>query len=102
MLKEVFKLSDIACGGMKAVKIEGREIVVCNYEDKFYALDNRCSHMNGSLETGTLEGYILTCPLHYAQFDITTGEILSGPDKTSNLKTYPIQVDGDSVKVDLN
>jgi 3-phenylpropionate/trans-cinnamate dioxygenase ferredoxin subunit len=101
MFKEAFKLSDIACGGMKAAKIEGREIVVCNYGGKFYAVDNRCSHMNGSLEAGTLDGYILTCPLHYAQFDITTGEVLSGPEKTFNLKIYPVQVEGNSIKIDV-
>ncbi|MCX5707892.1 MAG: non-heme iron oxygenase ferredoxin subunit [Candidatus Omnitrophica bacterium] len=101
MFQEAFKLSDIAGGGMKAAKIDGREIAVCNYDGKFYAIDNRCSHMNGSLETGTLDGYILTCPLHYAQFDITTGEVLSGPEKTFNLKTYPVQVERDSIKIDV-
>jgi 3-phenylpropionate/trans-cinnamate dioxygenase ferredoxin subunit len=101
MFKEVFKISDIACGGMQAAKIDDREIAVCNYGGRFYAVDNRCSHMNGSLATGTLEGYILTCPLHYAQFDITTGEVLSGPENTFNLRIYPIQVDGNSIKVDL-
>ena len=28
---------------------------------------------------GTLDGTILTCPTHCAQFDITTGEALCGP-----------------------
>ena len=28
---------------------------------------------------GTLEDYILTCPLHHSQFDIITGEVLNGP-----------------------
>jgi nitrite reductase/ring-hydroxylating ferredoxin subunit len=101
MFKETFKLSDIAFGGMKAAKIEGREIVVCNYDGKFFAVDNRCPHMNGSLEAGTLDGYILTCPVHYAQFDITTGEVLSGPEKTSSLRSYLVQVEGDLIKIDV-
>jgi nitrite reductase/ring-hydroxylating ferredoxin subunit len=46
---------------------------------KFYAIDRRCGHMNAPLEMGTLEGTILTCAMHCAQFDITTGEALSGP-----------------------
>jgi nitrite reductase/ring-hydroxylating ferredoxin subunit len=35
--------------------------------------------MNSPLEMGTLDGSILTCAMHCAQFDVTTGEALSGP-----------------------
>ena len=31
---------------------------------------------------GTLDGSILTCAMHCAQFDVTTGEALSGPVPT--------------------
>jgi nitrite reductase/ring-hydroxylating ferredoxin subunit len=106
MFVRALKVKDIADGGMIAVRIEGRDIIVCNYNNKFFALDKRCSHMSASLETGTLDGYILTCPLHFAQFDITTGEALSGPippeNRIHDLKTYPVQVEGDSIKVDVS
>ena len=69
----------IAAGGMKAFTLEGREIVVGNCGGHFYAVERRCGHMNGPLELGTLDGTILTCPTHCAQFDITTGEALCGP-----------------------
>jgi nitrite reductase/ring-hydroxylating ferredoxin subunit len=35
--------------------------------------------MSAPLERGTLDGSILTCAMHCAQFDVTTGEALSGP-----------------------
>jgi nitrite reductase/ring-hydroxylating ferredoxin subunit len=35
--------------------------------------------MNAPLDLGTLDGTYLTCPMHCAQFDVTTGEALSGP-----------------------
>lgn len=76
---EVIKVSEIAPGGMKAVELEGREIVVCNAGGEFFALQRRCGHMNAPLDKGTLDGRILTCAMHCAQFDITTGEALSGP-----------------------
>ena len=76
---EVIKTVEIAPGGMKAVEVEGHEIVVCNVDGKFYALERRCGHMNAPLEKGTLDGKILTCAMHCARFDITTGEALSGP-----------------------
>src|SRR5512136_1206154 len=64
---------------MKAVELNGRELVICNCDGSFYAIDRRCGHMNAPLEMGTLDGTILTCPMHCAQFDVTSGEALSGP-----------------------
>ena len=34
---------------------------------------------NAPVEMGTLIGTIVTCPMHCAQFDVTTGEALAGP-----------------------
>lgn len=117
MLVEAAKTADIAPGGMLGVKLNGAALVICNYGGRFYAVERACGHAAAYLERGTLTGYILTCPLHYAQFDITTGEALSGPVpeapaskypdpaapglKTRGLKVYPVTVEGDSVKVDL-
>ncbi len=64
---------------MRHVEIEGHEIVVCNIDGSFYAIQGRCGHMNAPLEKGTLDGKILTCAMHSAQFDATIGEALSGP-----------------------
>ena len=70
---------EIVPGGMKAVEVEGREIIVCNSDGRFYAVERRCGHMNAPIELGTLDGTILTCPMHCAQFEVTTGEALAGP-----------------------
>jgi nitrite reductase/ring-hydroxylating ferredoxin subunit len=108
MFIEAAKVSDIAPGGMKAVDIRESKIVVCNYDNAFYAVGRRCGHVGAPLDMGTLEGYILTCPLHFAQFDITTGEVLSGPvppdpkHQTRGLATYPVQIEADTIKVDVS
>lgn len=73
------KTDEVAAGGMKAVELKGQELVICNCGGSFYAIDRRCGHMNAPLDRGTLEGTILTCAMHCAQFDVTTGEALSGP-----------------------
>lgn len=79
---QAIQITDIAPGGMKAVEINSHELVICNVAGSFYALDRRCGHMNAPLEKGTLDGSILTCAMHSAQFDVTTGEALSGPVPT--------------------
>ncbi len=70
---------ELAPGGMKTVRVEGRDVVVCRVENRYYAVERRCGHMSAPLEMGTLDGTIVTCPMHCAQFDVTTGEALAGP-----------------------
>jgi nitrite reductase/ring-hydroxylating ferredoxin subunit len=79
MWQEVAKLADIAPGGVKSVRAGGAEIALCNYEGAIHAVSRRCGHMNAPLEQGSLEGWVLTCPLHDAQFDIRSGRNLSWP-----------------------
>ena len=70
---------EIAPGGMKSVELAGHEIVICNCDGAYYAIQRRCGHMNAPLEMGTLDGKFITCAMHCAQFDVTTGQALSGP-----------------------
>ena len=70
---------EIAPGGMKTVELGGREIVICNCDGTYYAIQRRCGHMNAPLEMGTLDGKFVTCAMHCAQFDVSTGQALSGP-----------------------
>jgi nitrite reductase/ring-hydroxylating ferredoxin subunit len=107
MFVEVMKVSDIASGGMKAVDLDGKKIIVCNLNGVFYAVSRNCGHVGASLDMGTLDGYILTCPLHFAQFDIITGEVLCGPvppdpaQPSRDLTAYPVRIENDSVRVSL-
>lgn len=115
MFAEVAKVSDVAPGGLIAVEAGGEEIILGNCDGKIYAVSRRCGHMNASLELGTLDGYIITCPLHFAQFDMTTGEAVSLPvprgsgvavvpaeySKTRDIRTFPVRVQGDIIEVDI-
>jgi nitrite reductase/ring-hydroxylating ferredoxin subunit len=79
---QAIKTSEIAAGGMKAVELNGHEVVICNCGGVYYAIERRCGHMNAPLDMGTLDGTILTCAMHCAQFDVTSGEALSDPVPT--------------------
>jgi 3-phenylpropionate/trans-cinnamate dioxygenase ferredoxin subunit len=87
MWQELAKLDDIAPGGMKYVRVGEREICLCRVGDDAFAVARRCGHQNAPLDQGALDGGVLTCPLHDAQFDVRTGKNLSwaidhdyGPD----------------------
>jgi nitrite reductase/ring-hydroxylating ferredoxin subunit len=76
---EVAKVNEIPDGKMKHFEVNHKEIMIANLDGKFYALSDRCSHTNARLSLGTLNGKVVTCPLHGARFDITTGKKVKDP-----------------------
>ncbi|HLN89096.1 MAG TPA: non-heme iron oxygenase ferredoxin subunit [Candidatus Binatia bacterium] len=90
----------LAPGEPRSFKIKGHEILAVKVGGKIYCLDGRCTHAGAPIAEGTLGGEVLTCPWHYSQFNITTGEVLRGPaDKP--LKIYPVEERENSVFIDL-
>ncbi|MGD0204407.1 MAG: Rieske 2Fe-2S domain-containing protein [Candidatus Bathyarchaeia archaeon] len=76
---EAAKVSDLEKGVMRSVELKGIDILIANVDGRFYGLDDRCGHMNALLSMGTLNGKIVTCPFHYGQFDVTTGQKVKDP-----------------------
>ena len=77
-----------------------RELLcLANVAGTIYAVDDDCTHTSGALDQGELEGYILTCPLHLAQFDVRTGTVLRGPAR-DDLPTYSVRMDENDVLVE--
>ncbi len=100
MLVEVCGKSLLPLGELRSFKIRGHEFLVVNCEGKIYCLDGRCTHAGAPLAEGTLDGEVLTCPWHYSQFNISSGEVLHGPAQKS-LRAYRIEEKDDYVYVDL-
>jgi 3-phenylpropionate/trans-cinnamate dioxygenase ferredoxin subunit len=46
--------------------------MVANIDGNYYAHTDRCGHTNALLSMGNICENIVTCPLHTAQFDVTT------------------------------
>jgi nitrite reductase/ring-hydroxylating ferredoxin subunit len=76
---EIAKISEIPEGSMKRVSVNGERILLANVGGRICATSDRCGHQNASLSKGSLKGKVVTCPLHGATFDVTTGQNLSGP-----------------------
>lgn len=104
VFKEVTRLAEIPEGTMKQIEIGKREILLVNFEGTIYALSNRCGHMDAPLSDGSLEGKIIECSLHSAQFDVTTGKNIRPSDMgepTFDLKTYEVKVETDIIKIEI-
>src|ERR671921_1583222 len=87
---DIAKVDEIPSGKMKHVEVNGKEIAIANMNGKFYALDDRCGHMNALLSMGNLTGNIVTCPFHGAKFDVTSGKKLSEPVLTPSQEMEPL------------
>jgi nitrite reductase/ring-hydroxylating ferredoxin subunit len=94
----VAKTCELPPGHMKWVAVDRERVVLANVEGVFYALRDVCGHKNAPLSRGKLVGHLIECPLHFAQFDVRTGELVNGPVSTP-IRTYEVQVEGDTVYV---
>ena len=87
---EVAKVNEIPDGKMKHVEVDGKEVLVANIGGKFYAISDRCGHMNALLSMGNLTGNTVTCPFHGAKFDVITGKKLTEPILTPSQEMEPL------------
>lgn len=99
--------SEILPGKMKAVKVDGKEILLANVDGTIHAIANQCTHAHAPLSRGKLDGCVVTCPLHGAQFDVTSGKNLSDAKilflkmKAKDSCSYPVKIEGTDVLVDM-
>jgi nitrite reductase/ring-hydroxylating ferredoxin subunit len=92
----VAKVGDLPPGEMKWVAVDRERVVLANVGGAFCALRDVCGHKNAPLSRGKLAGYLIECPLHFAQFDMRTGKLVTGP-LSADVPVYEVQVEGDTV-----
>jgi 3-phenylpropionate/trans-cinnamate dioxygenase ferredoxin subunit len=92
------KTSDVPVGQVRVFTVDGVDIAVANVGGEFYAIDDVCTHDGGPLGEGTLFGDLVECPRHGARFNVKTGQVRALP-AVIPVRTYPVQVEGDEIKV---
>ena len=93
---------DIKEGSLLGVELEGNNIVLAMINGQVFAMDAVCSHQGAPLEEGTLEGFNLTCPWHYAVFDVRNGKVSDRTVWAKNQTSYPINVDESTGDILIN
>jgi nitrite reductase/ring-hydroxylating ferredoxin subunit len=94
----VAKIGDVPLGGMAVVAIDRERIMLANVDGQLFAMRDMCGHRNAPLSRGRLEGCVVECPLHFAQFDVRTGKLIDGPI-SADVPVYEVRVEGDAVFV---
>lgn len=90
---DIVPTADLPAGERLFVQIEGKAIVIFNIAGQFFSIADVCSHDDGPVGEGDLDGYNITCPRHGAQFDIRTGKVMRMP-AVVDIPAYPIRVAG--------
>lgn len=97
---KVAELDDLEEGEPFPIEVDGEPICLAKVEGNVYAFTDNCTHISGPLNQGGLDGHMITCPWHGAQFDVCTGKVLRGPAR-QDILTYPVKIEDKSILISL-
>lgn len=96
----IAKSGEIPEGERLFIEISGRSIVVFNIGGQLYAIEDICTHDNGPLGDGEIEGFEVICPRHGARFDVRDGKATRLP-AVQPVPYYPVRIAGDTVEIGI-
>jgi len=96
----VANVTDLPDGSVKCVEARGHRIALYNLDGEIFATQESCTHAEASLCEGEITGEEIMCPLHFATFNIKTGEC-TGPPADEDLVTYRVRVVGGDIEVEV-
>ena len=100
---DVCTLEELPAGGSKIVRWEDLEIGVFNCAGELLAIEDRCSHDNGTLADGEIdeEACTVECPRHGSLFDLRTGKPKTLPAYVP-VETFPVLVEDGVIKLEVD
>ncbi len=96
----IAKTSEIPPGEVRVFETDLDRVAICNVNGAFYAIADVCTHDDGPLGEGKLDGPVITCPRHGAQFDVCTGAVLR-PPAVVPVRTFPLKVEDGQILVEM-
>jgi 3-phenylpropionate/trans-cinnamate dioxygenase ferredoxin subunit len=88
---EIAPASELPNGERLFVEIADRPLVIFNIAGQLFAIGDVCTHDEGPLGDGLIEGFNIVCPRHGAEFDIRTGKVMQMP-AVVDIPAYPVRV----------
>ncbi len=93
-------VDELPSGQRLFIDIDGKPIMIINLQGKYYAIADVCSHDDGPVGEGALEGFEIICPRHGARFDIRTGRVLALPAFV-DIPAYPVRIVDNQIEIGL-
>jgi len=97
---EVAAADEIAEGEVKTYEVEGERVAIARAGGQLFAVQNVCSHDDGPLGDGAIDGNSIVCPRHGAKFDVRTGEALTMP-AVSPIESFPVKEEAGKIVLAL-
>ncbi|MHC1784915.1 MAG: non-heme iron oxygenase ferredoxin subunit [Anaerolineaceae bacterium] len=91
---------DVPEGERVFFDVGNEAVVLFNVSGKYYAIGDVCTHDNGPVGEGDLEGHEIICPRHGARFDIRDGKALRMPAVVP-VPWYPVRVVEGNLEIGL-
>jgi 3-phenylpropionate/trans-cinnamate dioxygenase ferredoxin component len=88
---DIAPASELPNGERLFIEVESRAIVIFNIADQFFAIGDICTHDDGPLGDGDLEGFNIVCPRHGGEFDVQTGKAMQMP-AVVDIPAYPVKI----------
>jgi 3-phenylpropionate/trans-cinnamate dioxygenase ferredoxin subunit len=96
----IASIDELADGERLIFEIDDLSVALFNLGGQYYAIADLCSHDDGPVAEGELEGLEIACPRHGARFNMETGEALTLP-AVVDIPAYPVRVMGDDIQIGL-
>lgn len=97
---EVARSEELEEGKGRPFRLEGIHLALVRHAGVVYALEDRCPHANAPIALGPIENGCIACPWHYAEFDLRTGTVLSGP-ACESIPAFPVEEEDGRIFVSL-
>ena len=97
---DIVPASELPNGERLFVEVESKSIVIFNIADQFFAIGDICSHDDGPVGDGDLEGLNVVCPRHGGEFDVRTGKAVQLP-AVVDIPAYPVRVMDGMIQVGI-
>ena len=97
---EIAPVSELPNGERLFIEVEGKALVIFNVAEQYFAIGDVCSHDDGPLGDGDLEGFNIVCPRHGGEFDVQTGKAVQMP-AVVDIPAYPVKVVDGMIQVGI-
>jgi 3-phenylpropionate/trans-cinnamate dioxygenase ferredoxin subunit len=97
---KIAKAADVPDGERLFFELEGKPIVLFALKGEYLAIADECSHDEGPVGEGELDGEEIICPRHGARFDLRTGKVLSFP-AVKDIAVYPVRLKDEYLEVGI-
>ncbi|MDX9864290.1 MAG: non-heme iron oxygenase ferredoxin subunit [Anaerolineaceae bacterium] len=97
---QITSVNEMEDGDRLFIELGEQTLILLAVDGGYYAVRDVCTHDDGPLGDGELEGWQLVCPRHGARFDIRTGEALTLP-AVVDVPVFPVRVVGGMIEVGI-